>query len=79
MNDRDREILQFESQWWQLRGNKERAIHDTFDMSAIRYAQRLNAVLDDPQAQLEFPLLVNRLRRIRDRRAHARDARRGLM
>lgn len=51
MTDLEREILDFEGQWWRARGNKESAIRETFGFSAIRYAQKLNAVLDDPEAQ----------------------------
>jgi hypothetical protein len=39
-------------------------------MSATRYAQRLNRLLDDPAALEQHPVLVNRLRRLRDRARH---------
>lgn len=75
MNDRDREILAFESKWWQYAGNKADAITRTFDISPVRYAQILNRVLDDPEAQQLDPLLVNRLRRLRDQRVTEREQR----
>ena len=78
MDERDREILAFEAKWWRYAGNKADAIMRTFDMSPIRYAQILNRVLDDPEAQRLDPLLVARLRRLRDQRVTERDQRRGL-
>ena len=76
MNERERAILAFEAQWWQLRGNKEAAIAEQFDMTAIRYTQVLNRVIDDPEALQFDPILVNRLRRVRDEREIGRQQRR---
>ena len=45
---RDREILAFERQWWKYAGAKEQAIKELFDMSATRYYQVLNALIDTP-------------------------------
>jgi hypothetical protein len=78
MDDRDREILVFEAKWWRYAGNKADAIMRTFDISPIRYAQILNRVLDDPEAQAQDPLLVGRLRRLRDQRVTGRDQRKEL-
>src|SRR5436305_1120276 len=50
LSDRDRAILAFERQWWKYAGAKEQAIRDLFDMSATRYYQVLNALLDRPEA-----------------------------
>ena len=47
---RDREILAFERQWWKYAGAKEQAIKELFDMSATRYYQVLNALIDKPEA-----------------------------
>jgi hypothetical protein len=73
---RDREILAFERQWWKYAGAKESAIRELFDMSATRYYQVLNALIDRPEALAEDPLLVRRLRRMRADRQRARSARR---
>ena len=78
MTDLDRQVLEFEGKWWRYAGNKEAAIRDQFGWSPIRYAQRLNAVLDDPDALKHNPHLVNRLRRIRSGRVTARAQRRAL-
>ena len=63
LSERERELLAFERQWWKFAGAKEQAIRELFDMSATRYYQVLNALIDRPDA-LEFdPMLVKRLRR----------------
>jgi hypothetical protein len=73
---REREILSFERQWWKYAGAKEQAIRDLFDMSATRYYQVLNALIDRPAALAADPMLVKRLRRLRSSRQRARSARR---
>src|SRR3954451_14884520 len=62
LSDRDREILEFERQWWKYAGAKETAVREQFDMSATRYYQVLNALIDRPEA-MEVDLLVRRRRR----------------
>ena len=58
LSDRDRSILEFERQWWKYAGAKEQAIRDLFDMSATRYYQVLNTLLQDPAALEADPMLV---------------------
>ena len=76
LSDRDAAILAFERQWWKFAGAKEQAVRDQFAMSATRYYQVLNEVIDNPAALAEDPLLVRRLRRLRTSRQKARSARR---
>src|SRR3982751_905445 len=76
LDRRDREILAFERQWWKYAGAKEQAIRELFDMSATRYYQVLNALLDKPGAMAADPLLIKRLRRLRTSRQRTRAARR---
>jgi hypothetical protein len=71
----DRMILDNEKKHYRHAGNKEQAIRDEFDMSPTRYYQRLANLLDEPEAVAAEPLLVNRLRRIRDQRAIVRRGR----
>ncbi|MDQ4037630.1 MAG: DUF3263 domain-containing protein [Actinomycetota bacterium] len=73
---RDREILGFERQWWKYAGAKEQAIRELFDMSATRYYQVLNGLIDRPEALAFDPMLVKRLRRLRASRQRQRSARR---
>jgi len=76
LSQRDRQILEFERQWWKYAGAKEQAIRDLFDMSATRYYQIINALIDNPDALAFDPMLVKRLRRMRAARQRARSARR---
>ncbi len=76
LSDRDREILALERLWWQYAGAKEQAIREKFDMSATRYYQVLNALIDREDALAFDPLLVKRLRRLRAGRQRSRSARR---
>lgn len=53
-------------------GAFEEAIRGEFAMSATRYYRVLNSLLDRPEALDYAPLVVNRLRRMRDARRAAR-------
>ena len=76
LSERDRAILEFERAWWKYAGAKEQAVRELFDMSATRYYQVLNALIDRPEALAADPMLVKRLRRMRATRQRARSARR---
>ncbi|WP_286956039.1 MULTISPECIES: DUF3263 domain-containing protein [Arsenicicoccus] len=76
LSDREREILAFERQWWKYEGAKEQSVKELFDMSATRYYQVLNALIDTQAALEHDPMLVKRLRRMRAQRQRARSARR---
>jgi len=76
LSDRDARILEFENRWWQYSGAKEQAIRELFDMSATRYYQVLNAIIDMPAALEAQPMLVKRLRRMREARQRARSEKR---
>ena len=76
LSDRDQQILAFERLWWKYAGAKEQAIREKFQMSATRYYQVLNALIDRPEALAFDPLLVKRLRRLRSARQRQRSARR---
>jgi Protein of unknown function (DUF3263) len=76
LSERDQRILAFERQWWRYAGAKEQAIRELFDMSATRYYQVLNTLIDRPEALAVDAMLVKRLRRLRSERQRARSARR---
>ncbi len=76
LDERDRQILEFERQWWKYAGAKEQAIRDLFGLSATRYYQVLNSLIDRPEALVADPMLVKRLRRLRSSRQRLRSARR---
>ncbi|MCB0917427.1 MAG: DUF3263 domain-containing protein [Actinobacteria bacterium] len=72
----DRAILEFERVWWRFGGAKEEAIREKFSLSATRYYQRLNTLIDRPEALESDPVLVRRLQRLRQSRQEARSAKR---
>jgi hypothetical protein len=74
LDDRERQILDFERQAWQLSGPKERAIRERFGFSAARYHQLLNRIVDRPEALAYDPMLVRRVRRVREARRRRRNA-----
>jgi hypothetical protein len=76
LDDRSRQILDFERSWWSLPGPKERAIRERLGISPARYHQLLNGLIDRPDALAYDPMLVRRLRRLRENRRRKRYARR---
>lgn len=75
LSQRDIDILDFERSWWKHAGAKDRAIKERFDMSATRYYQLLNELLENPAAMAHDPILVKRLKRLRLYRQRQRVAR----
>ncbi|MFY9325070.1 MAG: DUF3263 domain-containing protein [Candidatus Nanopelagicales bacterium] len=75
LTERDFKILEFERQWWKYSGAKEQAIRDLFQMSATRYYQVLNTLIDNEEALAADPMLIKRLRRLREFRQRSRSAR----
>lgn len=71
----EREILAMENLWWQHSGAKDAEIRKRFDMSATRYHQVLNALLDREDALAHNPIVVKRLRDLRSTRQRSRGAR----
>jgi len=76
LDERSRAILDFERGWWRFAGAKEQAIREQFDLSATRYNQLLNGLVDDDEALAYDPMLVRRLRRMRASRQRQRAQRR---
>jgi Protein of unknown function (DUF3263) len=74
LDARTRAILDFERESWKLAPPKERAIRERFGFSAARYHQLLNRAIDRPEALSYDPMLVRRLRRIREVRRRRRVA-----
>ena len=68
-------ILDFEGNWWRYAGAKEAAIKELFDLTAPRYYQLLNDLIDRDDALAASPMLVKRLRRLREARMATRIAR----
>ena len=75
LTQRDLDILDFERTWWKHAGVKEQAIKERFEMSATKYYQVLNELLEQPAAMEYDPILVKRLKRLRVYRQRQRVAR----
>jgi hypothetical protein len=74
LDQRSRDVLDFEREAWKLSVTKERAIRERFGFSPSRYHQLLHKVIDRPEALVYDPMLVRRLRRVREVRRRARTA-----
>jgi len=74
LDDRGRQILDFERAAWKLDGTKERAIRERFGFSSARYHQLLHRTVDRPEALVYDPMLVRRIRRVREARRRRRAA-----
>ena len=77
LSDLDAAILDFEETAPRSIGRKEEAMRAQLDISPVRYHQRLNLLLDVPAAAESHPLLVARLKRLREERENTRRAARG--
>ncbi|MCE0510582.1 MULTISPECIES: DUF3263 domain-containing protein [Microbacterium] len=75
LTERDRAILALEGTWPRHDGAKEEVIRTQLGMSAARYYQLLGRLIDSEVALEYDPMLVRRLRRLRDSRAARRRAR----
>lgn len=72
LTDVELRILEFERQWWRYAGAKESAIKELFDLTPPAYYQALNNLIDREEALLVQPMLVKRLRRLREARTTSR-------
>jgi hypothetical protein len=72
LSERDMRLLAFERGTWRTAGAKEQAIDEVLGMSATRYYQLLNELIDSPEALKFDPVLVKRLRAQRARRQRMR-------
>jgi Protein of unknown function (DUF3263) len=67
-----RDLLDFERQWWKSPVPKEAAIRRRFGVSPARYHLALNRLIERPEALHYDPMLVRRLRRLREERRRKR-------
>ena len=72
LTDLEVRILDFERQWWKYAGIKDSAIRELFNLSAKQYYELLNNLIDRPDAMAASPLLIKRLRRLREARVSSR-------
>jgi hypothetical protein len=74
LDQRSRDVLDFEREAWKLTVTKQRAIRERFGFSPSRYHQLLHRIIDRPEAVAYDPMLVRRLRRVRAVRRRTRTA-----
>jgi len=68
LSDLEVRILEFERQWWRYAGAKDVGIKQEFSLSAREYYELLNNLIDRQDALAAAPLLIKRLRRLRESR-----------
>ena len=74
LSELETRVLEFEKQWWRYAGAKESSIKELFNLTPPAYYQLLNNLIDREEALLAQPMLVKRLRRLRESRTEARAA-----
>jgi hypothetical protein len=67
-------MLEFERSWWRHAGVKESSIKELFNLTPPAYYQLLNNLIDREAALMAEPILVKRLRRLRESRTVARSS-----
>ena len=72
LTERDCAIIEFERTWWSEDASKESIIRERFELSTTRYYELLGELIDSDDAYTHDPLVIRRLRRLRDRRRKAR-------
>jgi hypothetical protein len=74
LNEFEVKMLEFERSWWRHAGVKESSIKELFNLTPPAYYQLLNNLIDREAAVMAEPILVKRLRRLRDSRTQARSS-----
>jgi len=67
-------MLEFERSWWRHAGVKESSIKELFNLTPPAYYQLLNNLIDREDALMAEPILVKRLRRLRESRTEDRSS-----
>ena len=76
LTEREKDILDFEQSWWSLSVPREQAVRDRFQLTETEYVEVLEMLIATEAALEAEPLLVRRLRRMKDRRRQEHVARR---
>jgi len=72
LTEHEQAVLDFERSWWTVDGVKEVLIEERLGLTSSRYYEKLNELLDRPDALDHDPMVVRRLRRLRERKRRAR-------
>ncbi|WP_202567160.1 DUF3263 domain-containing protein [Agreia sp. COWG] len=75
INDRDRQLLEFEDNWKGPALRKYDQVRRRFDLSAARYVQRILRLCELVDVEREFPQLVRRIHSRADENRRKQDAR----
>lgn len=68
LGELDAAILEFAEHAPRSAGVREEAVRRELGISPVRYYQRLNVLVENPEARRRHPLLIGRLERLRERR-----------
>lgn len=68
----EQDLLAFERTWWADDQPKDAAIADQFSLTTAEYYEQLHQLIDSEEAMAHDPMVVRRLRRMRDRRRRER-------
>ncbi len=66
------DLIDFERSWWSSDQPKDAEIVDQFGLTTAEFYEQLHQLIDSPEALAHDPLVVRRLRRMRDRRRRER-------
>ena len=66
LSEQELKILDIESRIWKLAGSKEQAVRDELGLGWVEYYYRLSKLIETEAAEAHSPMLVHRLRRLRD-------------
>lgn len=72
LTEQEKAILEFERGWWTLDDQRDMVIEERFGLSSAAYYEVLNDLVDRADAMQHDPLVVRRLRRLRDRKRRVR-------
>jgi hypothetical protein len=75
LTDRERAMLAFERRWWRYGATRGSAARERFDLGPGEYGAIIADLIDRPAALAHDPVLVRRLRRLRDSRRLERSER----
>jgi hypothetical protein len=71
LTERDKAVLDLERSWWTSDAEKDAQVQ-AVGLTSSAYYQLLNELIDRPEALEYDPLVVRRLRRLRERRRRQR-------
>lgn len=62
----EHDIIAFAQQWFFTQGRPPGRIQDTFGLAPVEFWRRTWALVDDPRALNAYPMVIRRLRRVRE-------------